>query len=158
MVLADILSTVKSESKWVLALTALGIFLALWLLQQHLRHAAVAMASATLSLAAALGLAAASNLPLNYLNIVAIPVLFGVAVDGAVHLLSQETGGVTLVPALRAIAASLVTTALGFGTLLLADHPGLRSMGALALLGLASNALVSLVVLPAWLSRNPLKH
>lgn len=158
MVLADILTTVRSESRWVLALTALGVFLALWLLQQHLRHATIAMASAALSLAAALGLSAACGIPLNYLNIVAIPVLFGVAVDGAVHLLSQKGGGVELVPALRAIAASLVTTALGFGTLLLADHPGLRSMGALALLGLGSNALVSLVVLPTWLSRSTGSH
>ncbi len=153
MVLADILETVKAESRWVLALTALGVFLALWLLQRRLASAGVAMASAGLSLAAALGLSAALGVKLNYLNMVVIPVLFGVAVDGAVHLLSERRAGVDLTQALRAIWASLLTTSLGFGALLLADHPGLRSMGTLALLGLLCNAVVSLVLLPAWFAQ-----
>lgn len=152
VVLADILSTVRQESRSVLLVTGLGVFAALWLLQRRLRFAVLAMASASLSLLAGLGLAALLGLPLNYLNIVVIPVLFGVAVDGTVHLIEQREAGRSLTAASHAIWASLVTTALGFGALLLADHPGLRSMGLLALIGLMCNAVISLILLPAWFS------
>src|SRR5262249_43309500 len=92
-----------------------------------------------------------------YLNIVMVPVLIGVTVDASVHLWSRlsdtsvrdfhgifgETG--------RAIAGGLFSSAIGFGTLLLAAHPGLASIGQLALLGLGTNAMVTLLGFPALL-------
>jgi predicted RND superfamily exporter protein len=156
MVLADILETVRRESRGVLGLALLGIFLTLWGLKRRLRPTLIALASAGLSLVAGLGALSALGMELNYLSMVAIPVLFGVAVDGAVHLVEQaEHDAGAQNDARRAIAASLATTALGFGALLIADHPGLRSLGLLALLGLAANALVSLWVLPALLELAP---
>lgn len=152
MVLADILETVERESRSVLMAALLGVFVALWALERRLRPTLIALACAGLTLSAGLGLLVALGGQLNYLNMVVIPVLFGVAVDGAVHLVQQaERDPAGLGDSRRAIAASLLTTGLGFGSLLLADHPGLRSLGLLALLGLAANALVSLWLLPSVL-------
>jgi hypothetical protein len=150
MVLADILNMVKREAIPVLSLTVGLVMLTLLLLLGAIRPALIAAATGFITLALTLSLAGMMGLRLNYLNIVMIPVLFGIAVDGAVHLVTRVD---QLTETARAIAGAVLTTLLGFGALLLADHPGLQSLGALAVLGLAVNALVCLVVVPAALVR-----
>jgi uncharacterized membrane protein YdfJ with MMPL/SSD domain len=44
-----------------------------------------------------------------------------------------------------------VTTAVGFGGLVLSFHPGLRSIGVLAVIGFATTLLAALVFVPALL-------
>ncbi len=152
LVLADILDMLLREAPPVLAWT-LGLVLAcLWALLGGLRPALRCFGAATLSVLATLGLAGLAGVSLTYLNVVVVPVLFGVAVDGAVHLTVR--GVADAEDTLRAIAGATLTTALGFGTLALVHHPGLRSIGVLALLGLGVNLLVSLVAFPALLARS----
>ena len=66
---------------------------------------------------------------------------------------NQESGSVMV--ALRctggAVAASSITTLVGWGALLLSHHRALSSLGILACFGVASTLLVSLTVLPALL-------
>ena len=87
------------------------------------------------------------------LTLVVVPVLFGLAVDGSVHMMTRVQSGIELSEAVsetaRAIFGALLTTALGFGALMLSEHPGLDSIGAVAVVGLAVNAWLTLVVLPA---------
>ena len=52
---------------------------------------------------------------------------------------------------LKAISLTACTTGLGFGTLVLAHHQGLQSLGWVMLLGSASTLIASTVVLPAGL-------
>jgi predicted RND superfamily exporter protein len=98
----------------------------------------------------------------NSLNIVVIPVLIGTTIDAGVHLMSwfgsdeaefvrayRETG--------RAIVGGLITSAVGFGAMILARHPGLNSIGELANLGFAINLVTTLVAFPAllfWLGKD----
>ena len=90
----------------------------------------------------------------NFLNIVAIPVLIGTTVDaGSTHLPAQRWPAVRvgLAETGRAICGGLLTSAVGFGALLLADHPGLRSLGTLTILGFSLNLVVMLLGFPAFL-------
>lgn len=155
MILADILEMVSREGAPVLGMTLGLVLLTLWLVLGGLRGALVGVLAAGATLGGTLAMAGAVGIRLNYLNIIMIPVLFGIAVDGAVHLLtrldSEDASAAALTETGRAIAGALLTTALGFGALTLADHPGLNSLGALAVLGLAVNALVCLVGVPAGL-------
>lgn len=149
MILADILTLVQREGLPLLALTAGLVFAVLWLLLGNLPRALAAMGAAGVTLAGTLGVAAAAGIPLNYLNLVMIPVIIGIAVDGAAHLFGRDhADAVHLTPVGLAVSGSVLTTAFGFGALLIADHPGLASLGALALIGLAVNLLVTLLVLP----------
>lgn len=55
------------------------------------------------------------------------------------------------------VAVSAVTTMVGFGGLMLSMHPGLRSIGELAVLGISLTLVAALVTLPAvlvWLERH----
>jgi len=154
MILADIFDLVMQEGPPVLIGTVLLIFLTMWVLMGKFWRACMALFPAMVSLVATFGLLGLLRIELNYLNIVLIPVLVGTGVDGGVHMLTRGASLDLVNAADRAsvpIFGALATTALGFGTLLMAHHLGLNSLGSLAVVGLAANLFASLVGLPSLL-------
>lgn len=155
LVLADVFSLVASEAPSVMGLTLVLVFLAMWLLLGSFRKSLLCLVPAALTLVGTFGLLPLLGLSFNTLNVVMIPVLFGMGVDGGVHLVTRRMRPDERVGAIaetaQAVLAALITTALGFGALVLADHSGLNSLGWVALTGLFVNALSCVVVLPAVL-------
>ncbi len=154
MIMADILDLVTQEAPIVTALTFALVFVAMWVLLGELRLAVFCLAPAVVTVAATIGGAGLVGLKLNYLNVVVLPVLFGMAVDAGVHLvirgsLGGESFEMAVAETSRAVWAAAVTTAAGFGALLLAHHPGLRSFGQLALIGLSAMLGASIIWLVA---------
>ena len=93
----------------------------------------------------------------NFGNVIVIPLLFGIGVDSGIHLVQRarsENGGDNLVgtSTARAVYFSALTTAVSFGSLSLADHNGLASLGIVLTTGLFYTVTSVLVVLPALLS------
>ena len=153
MVLADVLSIVVGESPRILAIAGLLVVVGMRLILGSMRLAVLGLAVPFLTLFASAGVLGLAGLPLNYLNVMVIPVLFGLSVDGGVHLvLSHEAGvrGSRLAGEIGpAVVGAVITSGFGFGALLLAHHAGLNSVGRLMLVGLAVNLLTCLVgVLP----------
>lgn len=155
MVLADVLDIVEAEAPRLLLGTIAVSIAVMWLLLGSLRFALLGLAPAVVTLLATFGLMPLCGAELNYLNVVMLPALVGMSLDGGLHVLVRHRSGVP-VPAIveetgRGIAGSLLTTGLGFAALLVADHEGLTSISQLVLIGLTVNLIVCLVVLPALL-------
>lgn len=93
---------------------------------------------------------------LNFFNIFVITMIIGIGVDYGVHLLHRwyESGGDRdqLGETAKAIAVAALTTVVGFGSLVLSHYPGLRSVGAAAILGAVATAVLSITLLPVLLS------
>ena len=101
------------------------------------------------------------SMDFNFLSITISPLLIGIGVDNGIHILHRtieercakpegaiERGvGTTAV----AVIVTSLTTMLVFGSLLMARTPGLRILGASALLGIGFALLFSLLFLPAAL-------
>jgi len=90
------------------------------------------------------------DVPLNLANFIAIPFVLGIGADDGLHLASHyRECGARAAPGVVGIAIcrTTVTTALGFGALLAAENPGLRSFGAIASVGVAVNLIVSFLVI-----------
>jgi predicted RND superfamily exporter protein len=157
MILSDIIDMVTRESGPVLLAAVILVLLALFLTLGSLREALICLAPTAVSILVLIGLMAVAGLRFNFLNIVAVPVLIGTTVDGGVHLMSRlrEAGdqhfGDVLAETGRAINGGLITSAVGFAALTMADHPGLRSLGTLTILGFSVNLLIMLVAFPAAL-------
>jgi uncharacterized protein len=157
MVLADILEMVTREGPMILLAALLSVLAAMWLTLGNLRQALLCLTPTLVSIVALVGLMPLMQVQFNYLNLLVLPVLIGTTVDAGVHLLSRlsrtKPGEFSAVYAEtgRAICGGLLTSAVGFGALLLADHPGLNSIGKLANLGFATNLLVMLIGFPALL-------
>ena len=94
-------------------------------------------------------------LPLNFANIIALPLLLGVGVSFNVYFVMNwrrgETGPAGSATA-RAVLFSGLTTATAFGSLAISAHPGTASMGHLLLLSLGCTLLTTILLLPALLA------
>ena len=97
------------------------------------------------------------DMPLNYANIIALPLLLGVAVDNGIHLVWRHrlgtlpAGNVLRTATARAIVFAGLTSAISFGNLGFSGHAGSASMGILLGAGLLIMLLCTLLVLPALL-------
>jgi predicted RND superfamily exporter protein len=104
-----------------------------------------------------LGGMALLGLRLNFFNIFVVTMIIGIGVDYGIHLLHRwyESGGsaAAVAETAKAIAVAALTTMAGFGSLVLSHYPGLRSVGAAAILGAASTAVLGITLLPALLLR-----
>ena len=117
----------------------------------------VALVFAPLVLSGLLTLFAAVlfGLPLNFANIIALPLLLGVGVSFNVYFVMNWRAGLTHPlgsATARAILFSAFTTATAFGSLALSGHPGTASMGVLLLISLGCTLIASLVFVPVLLS------
>ena len=134
----------------------LTIAVLLVLLLRSVPDALRALAPLLLGSVVLLGLAALIPIPLNFANIIALPLLLGVAVDNGVHLIWRARQGVAAGALARsatgrAVLLSALTTLASFSALAVSTHRGMASMGQLLGLGLLIALLCTLVVLPALL-------
>ncbi|MBV8121990.1 MAG: MMPL family transporter [Alphaproteobacteria bacterium] len=100
----------------------------------------------------------AAPLPLNYANIIALPLLLGVGVSFNIYFVMNWRAGRTAMlgsATARAILFSALTTGTAFGSLALSAHPGTASMGRLLLISLGCTLIASLVFIPALLASVP---
>jgi len=96
------------------------------------------------------------GVPLNFANVVVLPLLFGIGIDTAIHLTEERrrvaAGRYASArhATRRGVALSAVTTLGSFGCLAFSNHPGLASLGQLLALGLAWVLVVNLWIVPAF--------
>lgn len=137
------------------------ILAAIWILVMHyldFRNTKLALASVLplgVGLVMMLGLMSMTQHPLNFMNIIILPILLGFGVSHGLYLLHRFLEGTSPIVAFRsvgaAVASSTLTAIAGFGALFAASHNGLKSMGYVACLGLTTTLVVSFTVLAAVL-------
>jgi hypothetical protein len=102
-------------------------------------------------------MAVALGVPLNFANVIVIPLLLGMGVDSAIHLVHRFSEGkpedqnVLGTSTARAVFYSSLTTISSFGTLSLSTHLGMATLGRLLTIGITMTLVSSLVILPALL-------
>ena len=95
---------------------------------------------------------------LTLFNVPILPAILGIGVDNAVYLgaaigslprnRTRADVRVVIGHTGQAIFYATTTTIVGFGAFLVADSGGLRSIGALAVIGIATAAASAFIVLP----------
>ena len=123
----------------------------------RVKHTLVALLPLAMGMIATLGIMALLGCSLNPANMIAFPLILGVGADNGVHVLhdfrsrdrkqryrlSHATG--------RGIMVAALTTILGFGTLMIAQHRGMASLGLILTVGVTCCMGTALVFLPALL-------
>ncbi len=151
---ATIVGAFRSAAIGALAAIAVILFLAL----RRPLDVALVLAPLLLSGLLTVVVMALVPLPLNYANIIALPLLLGVGVAFNIYFVMNWRAGQTTVlgsATARAILFSALTTGTAFGSLALSPHPGTASMGTLLLVSLGCTLLASLVFIPALLAAVP---
>jgi len=91
------------------------------------------------------------RLPLNFANIIALPLLLGVGVAFKIYYIMAWRAGKTALlqsTLTRAVIFSAMTTATAFGSLWLSNHPGTSSMGKLMALALVCTMAAAVLFQP----------
>src|SRR5207302_8667347 len=92
------------------------------------------------------------DLPLNYANIITLPLLLGIGVAFDIYFVMRWRAGMSgplQSSTARAVLFSALTTTIAFGSLALSAHPGTAEMGRLLTIALGYTLLCTLFILPA---------
>jgi hopanoid biosynthesis associated RND transporter like protein HpnN len=127
---------------------------------RRVRDVAITMAPIVLTGLLTLGTCVAIGDPLNFANIIALPLLFGIGVAFHIYfVMAWRAGGSHLLQSSlsRAIFFSALATATGFGSLWASSHPGTASMGKLLMISLVWTLVSALLFQPALMGPPPEK-
>ncbi|MCK1640788.1 MMPL family transporter [Bradyrhizobium sp. 157] len=134
----------------------LVISLLLWLTLRRVTDVLMTMVPLLVAGAVTLELCVLIELPLNFANIVALPLLLGVGVAFKIYyVVAWREGRNNLLQSslTRAIFFSALTTATAFGSLWLSSHPGTASMGKLLALSFVITLAAVLLFQPALMGK-----
>jgi len=146
------------QQAFVLALLAALVVLAIML--RSVRDVLLVLGPLLLAAVVTCASTVLFSVPFNFANVIALPLLLGITVDNAIHMVHRARhGGDPLhgVESLRSSTAraiwySSLTTICSFGNLALSPHPGTASMGVLLTIGVIASLLCTLLLLPALLA------
>ncbi|HMM88206.1 MMPL family transporter [Bradyrhizobium sp.] len=137
---------------WALLL----ISLLLWLTLRRISDVLMTMVPLLVAGAVTLEVCVLIGLPLNFANIVALPLLLGVGVAFKIYyVVAWREGRTNLLQSslTRAIFFSALTTATAFGSLWLSSHPGTASMGKLLAMSFVITLMAVLLFQPALMGK-----
>jgi predicted RND superfamily exporter protein len=157
IVAADMLVIMRGEAPWMVAATFVIVALLMMLNFRSVRWTALALVPLVIGVLWMLLAMEVFGLMLNFYNMIVLPAVVGIGNDAGVHLAHRyrEEGDGSIWRVLRStgehVTMGSLTTMMGFGGLLLSFHPGLRSIGILAVVGIGATLLSAIVFLPALL-------
>jgi len=160
IIAAEMLELMRSESPWMVGATFTMVFILMLLSFRSLRWAIIAMLPLMVGLLWLFGIMLITGLMFNFYNLVVLPAILGIGEDNGVHLAhryrdeGKNSMGDVLSSTGQHVTIGSITTMLGFSGLLFTNHPGLQSLGTMAVIGIGMTLLAALTFLPAliqWL-------
>lgn len=102
------------------------------------------------------GLMGWADVSFNPANIMMLPLVIGIGITNGIHILNrfaeEKNPSILAKSTGKAVFVSGLTTVAGFGSLVLAEHEGIRSLGFVMAFGTATCMIAGLTVLPAILT------
>jgi hopanoid biosynthesis associated RND transporter like protein HpnN len=136
------------------ALISIGILL--WIVLRRFGDVLLTLVPLLLAGVVTLEICVLIGMPLNFANIIALPLLLGVGVAFKIYyIMAWRSGRTNLLQSslTRAVIWSALTTATAFGSLWLSQHPGTSSMGKLLALSLVCTLAAAVLFQPALMGK-----
>lgn len=152
---AEMLELMQTESPYMVIGTFLMIFLLVNIAFRSLRWSIIAMIPLIIGLSWTFGIMLIFDINFNFYNLVVLPAILGIGNDNGVHLAARylEEGKNSMWDVLKStgqhISIGSLTTMMGFAGLLFTHHPGLYSIGLVAVIGIGMTLLSAITFLPA---------
>jgi hypothetical protein len=139
----------------------IAVLIVLWLDFQNLTSVLLALIPVAAGILGLFGIMGYLAIPLNPANMIVLPLILGIGIDDGVHVVHDfrnQTGRYRLSSSTAAaVLLTSLTTLVGFGSLMIAGHLGLKSLGRVLTIGVSCCLITSLVMLPAllaWIARS----
>ena len=149
------------KSAFVQAFSYAFVFITalLWIILRSLKEVGIVLSPLILAGLLTSAASVVFSLPFNFANIIALPLLLGIGVDSALHILHRyktalpANGNLLQTSTARGVFFSALTTIVSFGNLASSTHAGTASMGVMLTIGVVCTLTCTLVVLPALLKQ-----
>lgn len=157
IVAASMLDLMRTESPYMVFATLSIVFVFMLFSFKSLKWSIISMLPLLIGLVFTFGIMMIFGLKFNFYNLIVLPAILGIGEDNGVHLVHRyrEEGKNSMWAVLSStgqhITMGSVTTMLGFAGLLFTSHPGLQSLGVMAVLGIGMTLLTAVLVLPAMI-------
>jgi hypothetical protein len=152
-------ATVVGAFRQALLYAFVMVAVIIWLVLRDFKDTLLVIGPILAAAVVTAGLTVLIDMPLNYANIIALPLLVGIGVDNGIHVVhrmrTESAEQLFQTSTMRAVFASGLTTVASFGNLAFSAHVGTASMGVLLALGLGASMAATLIALPAWLKLQP---
>ena len=138
------------------AFAFIGVTVILFIALARLLDVALVVGPLVFSALLTLATSIVIGLPINFANVIALPLLMGIGVAFNIYFVANWRAGLRSPlqsSTARAVLLSAMTTLTAFGSLSLSPHAGTASMGQLLTLSLAFTLFSALVLLPALLAQ-----
>ncbi len=147
----------RNACLWAAGASLFGITLLVAFFLRSLRLTLLALVPLIVGTSLTLSLMWLLDVPFNQANVLFLPLILGEAVEYGIIILvrwqQQKSARAITLPASTAkgVLLAALTTAVGFGSLMISGHQGTFSLGLLSAVGSLSVLLVALSVLPSLL-------
>ncbi len=152
---AKVFELIRKDGPLIMGLAALVVFFVIWLALKKFGHALMVTGPLFAGMVCLPGAMYLSGLSLNFLNVVVLPNLLAIAVDNSVHLFHRykEEGHGSMWQIMRHTGVTAIvatcSNAAGYASMLIARHAGIRSIGLLAIVGVACTFVGTTILFPA---------
>lgn len=148
-----LLATLKADFNKIFLISGLLVFLTLLIAYGRLELALISFLPMALTWVWILGFMSLFGLTFNIVNIIISTLIFGLGDDYSIFMMDgllekYKTGQNKITSARSAVYLSVLTTIIGLGTLIFAQHPALKSIAFISVLGLICVVFVSQVIQP----------
>jgi len=145
------LGDLKSNFNRLILLSLIAVFLVLLVFYRNLLLSLITMLPIVITWVCALGIMYFLKIEFNILNIIISSFIFGLGLDYSIFITNSclkeyDTGEPAMQTYQASIILSVITTLLGIGALVFAEHPALRSIAVVSILGVLLAASVSFVL------------
>ncbi|TVR30974.1 MAG: hypothetical protein EA390_07385 [Balneolaceae bacterium] len=155
IVAASMLDLMRTESPYMVIATFIVVFFLIWFSFRNLKWALIALIPLIIGLTWLFGIMLIFGLKFNFYNLVVLPAILGIGCDNGVHLAHRyrDEGRKSMWDVLSStgqhISIGSLTTMMGFAGLLFTNHPGLQSIGIMAVVGIGMTLISALTFLPS---------
>ena len=157
---------VNADFNFIVTFTAVLVFLALFLLYGRIELTLITFVPMLITWVWILGIMALVGIEFNIVNIMVSTFIFGLGDDYSIFtmdgLIQEYKVGRTNLSSIRtSIFLSAVTTIAGLGVLIFAEHPALRSIAAISIIGISCVFIMSQTIEPflfRWLVTGRVKR
>jgi hopanoid biosynthesis associated RND transporter like protein HpnN len=149
---------VVSAFQHAFAYALIAIVLILFILMHTKKDAIIIITCLLMGAMLTAGAAILLGIPLNFANIIALPLLLGIGVDSGIHITHRyrtkliDNRAILATSSARGVIVSALTTICSIGNLAFSSHRGTASMGELLAIGIAMMLISMLILLPALLA------
>lgn len=150
---AKMVVTTNNDFNYILLVSSIIVFIALFLSYGRIELTLLTFLPMCISWVIILGFMAICNMEFNIVNIILATFIFGIGDDFSIFtmdgLIQEYKNGRKVIGAHKtAIFFSAFTAIVGMGVLIFAEHPALKSIALISVLGLSVVVLVSYTVQP----------